>query len=76
MDWPSTPNMGYFTLREASWLDGDTQIPIEGVSCVLINSEDVRWVEFLEKTWEKSNVNESSKSAAADGSDTAETSSD
>ena len=70
MDWPSTPNVGYFTLRDASWLDGEKQIPIKGVSCVLINSEDVHWVEFLEKTWEKSNVNENTKSATADGQDT------
>jgi hypothetical protein len=68
MDWPSTPGMGYFTLREASWLDKDNkEIPIKGVSCVLINSEDVHWVEFMEKTWEKSNVDESSKSTATDG---------
>jgi len=67
MNWPSTPNIGYFTLREASWLDGENQIPIKGVSSVLINSEDVRWVEFMEKTWEKNNVDESSKSTAADG---------
>ncbi len=70
MDWPSSPKIGYFTLREASWLDGENQIPIKGVSCVLINSEDVRWVEFMEKTWEKSDVNEKIESAAADSTDT------
>lgn len=67
MDWPSTPRMGYFTLREASWLDKDNkEIPIKGVSYVLINSEDVQWVEFMEKTWEKSNVDESAKSTTAE----------
>lgn len=72
MDWPSTSGMGYFTLREASWLDKDNkEIPIKGVSCVLINSKDVHWVEFMEKTWEKSNVNESSKSTTTDGEATA-----
>jgi hypothetical protein len=77
MDWPSTPNMGYFTIREPSWLDGENQIPIKGVSCVLINSQDVRWVEFLEKTWEKSNVNEKIQSASSDSShDEAESGSD
>jgi hypothetical protein len=67
MDWPSTPNMGYFTLRDASWLDKDNkEIPIKGVSCILINSEDVQWVEFMEKTWEKSNVDESPKSTTTE----------
>jgi len=67
MDWPSLPKTGYFTLREASWLDKDNnEIPINGVSHVLMDSANVQWVEFMEKTWEKKNVDESSESTASD----------
>jgi hypothetical protein len=67
IDWPSLPKTGYFTLREASWLDKDNnEIPINGVSHVLIDSANVQWVEFMEKTWEKKNVDESSESTASD----------
>jgi hypothetical protein len=66
MDWPSTPKMGYFTLRDASWLEDNKEIPLKGVSCVLIDSADVQWIEFMEKTWEKDNVNESSKSTTTE----------
>jgi len=41
------------------------EIPLKGVSCVLINSEDVQWVEFMEKTWEQDNVNEGPESTTA-----------
>jgi len=67
MDWPSSPKLGHFTLRDASWLDKENkEIPLKGVSCILIDSADVQWVEFMEKTWEKGNVDESSKSTSAD----------
>lgn len=62
-EWPSEPDKGHFVLEEASWLDGDKEIPITGVDSILINVEDIKWVEFMTKTWEAANGKESRKSA-------------
>lgn len=52
-EWPSDPNDGHFVLQQASWLTKDGgQEPITGVECMLLNVKDVKWVEFMEKTWE------------------------
>ena len=56
IDWPSSPDFGHFVLVQPSWLDGEEQMPITGVSCIVVSVKDVRWVEFLEKTWEKQDV--------------------
>lgn len=55
VEWPSVPDHGHFLLVQASWLQDDNEIPIEGVESVLIDVNDVRWVEFMEKSWEKQN---------------------
>lgn len=53
MEWPSGPNKGHFVLRQVSWIDDKgANISLEGVESILINVLDVRWVEFMEKTWE------------------------
>lgn len=56
-EWPSEPRRGHFILTHASWLaesDGKTvETPITGVESILVNVEDVKWVEFMHKTWEK-----------------------
>ncbi|MBN2160245.1 MAG: hypothetical protein JW807_12680 [Spirochaetes bacterium] len=53
VEWPSNPKHGHFMLTNASWLDGNKAIKIKGSEYILINNDDVKWVEFLEKTWEK-----------------------
>lgn len=58
IEWPSEPDKGHFVLEQASWLDEDNkdkQIPITGVKSIMVNAKDVKWVEFMENTWEKKN---------------------
>lgn len=58
IEWPSEPDKGHFVLEQASWLDEDNedkQIPITGVNSIMVNAKDVKWVEFMENTWEKEN---------------------
>jgi hypothetical protein len=52
IEWPSVPDRGHFLLVQASWLKDTEEIPIKGVKSILIDVNDVRWVEFMEKTWE------------------------
>jgi hypothetical protein len=58
-EWPSEPSRGHFILVQPSWLTENagntTEQPITGVESVLVNVEDVKWVEFMHKTWEKQN---------------------
>ena len=51
-EWPSEPENGYFVLEDASWLDGTTNISIEGIDSIMINAKDVKIVEFMKKIWE------------------------
>jgi len=51
IEWPSAPDNGHFLLVQASWLVDSEEIPIAGVRSMLIDVNDVRWVEFMEKTW-------------------------
>lgn len=55
MEWPSEPRNGHFLITDASWLDGDKEIPITGVDNILIDAKEVKWVEFMTKTWEEKN---------------------
>jgi hypothetical protein len=65
LEWPSSPQAGHFQLQEVSWLNGEVEIPLESVDSILINVKDVKWIEFLKKTWEVQNVEEGIQSAAA-----------
>ena len=41
---------------DPSWLEKDGEEKrITGVSNILVDVKDVKWVEFLEKTWENEN---------------------
>jgi putative effector of murein hydrolase LrgA (UPF0299 family) len=53
IEWPSEPSNGHFLIADPSWLgvDGEEK-RITGVKNMLINVKDVKWVEFLENTWE------------------------
>lgn len=65
IEWPSVPDRGHFLLVQASWLTGSKQIKIEGVESILIDVNDVRWVEFMEKIWETQDGKEKSKSTTS-----------
>lgn len=58
IEWPSDPDRGHILLEQASWIKDGEEIPITGVKSVLIDVDDVRWVEFMEKTWEVQNGKE------------------
>jgi hypothetical protein len=61
IEWPSEPEKGHFVLVQASWLDGgqdgeeQKQIPLTGVESIMVNAQEVKMVEFMEKTWEVKN---------------------
>ncbi|MBC8212130.1 MAG: hypothetical protein H8E21_13800 [Gammaproteobacteria bacterium] len=56
IEWPSESSSGHFVIADPSWLDEQGQeLRITGVNNILVNVQDVKWVEFLEKTWEKEN---------------------
>ncbi len=55
IEWPSSPDHGHFLLVQASWLENSEEILITGVEQILIDVNDVQWVEFMEKTWEVQN---------------------
>lgn len=53
IEWPSEPGKGHFVLVQASWLDEDEEIPLEGVDSIMIEAKEVRMIEFMKKTWEE-----------------------
>jgi len=59
IEWPSEPDKGHFVLEQASWLDGDREIALTGVNSIMVMARDVKWVEFMDKTWEVKNGEES-----------------
>lgn len=65
IEWPSEPDKGHFVLVQASWLNDDREVTITGVSSIMVNVKDVKWVEFMEKTWEENNEQKKSKSTTA-----------
>lgn len=53
MEWPSEAEKGHFVLAQATWLNDDSsETAITGVSKIVIGAKEVRWVEFMEKSWE------------------------
>ena len=53
IEWPSEPTQGHFIIADPSWLlDNGEEKRIIGVKNILVNVNDVKWIEFLEKTWE------------------------
>lgn len=55
MEWPSHPKSGHFVIAEPSWLLGHDEQRIEGAERIMIDVNDVKWVEFMENTWEINN---------------------
>jgi len=72
IEWPSEPEKGHFVIEQASWLNDeakneeDRQIPLTGVSSIMVDVKEVTMVEFMEKTWEVKNGKESTKSTTAE----------
>jgi Family of unknown function (DUF6338) len=59
-EWPSNSAEGHFLIFRPAWLVDESENKfneksIVGVEHILINVKDVKWVEFLEKTWENEN---------------------
>lgn len=52
IEWPSEPTKGHFVIADPSWLDNGEERRIIGVKNILVNVNDVKWIEFIEKTWE------------------------
>lgn len=59
IEWPSRTDQGHFLIADPSWLlDNGEEQRITGVKNMLVNINDVKWVEFLEKTWENNDDDE------------------
>lgn len=58
IEWPSEPKEGHFVLEQPSWIVNGKDVPITGVKTIMVNVNDVKWVEFMDKTWEKENGQE------------------
>ena len=51
-EWPQTSDKGHFLIVTASWLlDSDNELYLgeKGVEGILVNVEDVKWVEFMKR---------------------------
>jgi hypothetical protein len=46
-EWPNEPNVGYFSISEAEWLEDSKRIPLQEVSIILIPANEVLFVEFM-----------------------------
>ncbi len=55
-DWPSEPEKGHFRLKEASWIVDDKSYDMPGVRSIMINTQDVKWVEFMQKVTNEEKV--------------------
>ena len=54
LEWPSEPNKGHFLITDASWLDPEgKEVPTTGIEVMLVDARQVKWVEFMKKTWEE-----------------------
>lgn len=52
VEWPSEPGKGHFLITQPCWLVEGEDIELSGVENILIDVNDVKWVEFMEKSWE------------------------
>ena len=56
IEWPSEPTKGHFVIADPSWQGDDgEELRITGVKNILVDVNDIKWVEFLDKTWENDN---------------------
>ncbi len=56
IEWPSEPKQGHFLIEDPSWVhENEKEEKIPGVKSILVDTKDIKWVEFLEDTWENKN---------------------
>ena len=53
VEWPSASDRGHFLMKDASWLLDKEQLPVKGVSGILIAAKEVEFVEFMDETWKE-----------------------
>ncbi len=71
LEWPSDPNNGHFLITDVSWLDPEgKEIPTTGIETMLVDAKQVKWVEFMKKTWEEKHGQESAKPATTESTKT------
>lgn len=52
--WPSEPDKGHFFIVRPAWLtETGEQSLLSGIEGLLINTKDVKWIEFIEQPKEK-----------------------
>lgn len=62
IEWPSDPTKGHFLISQPGWQLDDGEVhQLEGVENILIDVADVKWVEFMTKTWEQPDDKENLK---------------
>lgn len=67
IEWPSDPSKGHFLIADPSWQCEDgKEIRIERAKHLLIAVVDVKWVEFIDKSWENQNGQEGIKPATTE----------
>ena len=53
-EWPADAGVGHFFIMQPSWIKDDgTSVELPTTEGILINAKDVKWVEFLEISKEK-----------------------
>jgi hypothetical protein len=45
--WPTDPKEGHFVIENPSWLTKTGEIPLTGLSSILMAVQDIKWVEFV-----------------------------
>ncbi|WP_424945096.1 DUF6338 family protein [Candidatus Thiosymbion oneisti] len=54
IEWPSDPEQGHFFIADPAWIhENGKEERIPGVKSILVDTKGIKWVEFLENTWEK-----------------------
>lgn len=52
--WPSEPDKGHFFMVQPAWLtDAGEQSLLSGIEGLLINTKDVKWIEFIQQPKEE-----------------------
>ncbi|WP_145594123.1 DUF6338 family protein [Yersinia aleksiciae] len=53
--WPSDPNKGHIVLQNPEWIDDGEYIKLDSAEFLVINVNDIEYVEFLKNTEESQN---------------------
>ncbi|AZP41175.1 hypothetical protein EJP81_04695 [Rahnella aquatilis] len=47
--WPSDPKSGHIVLQDPEWINGDKYTPLKNTMYLVIESQDIEYVEFLKE---------------------------